>query len=243
MTWAIECTHITKKYGSAFALSDFSLHVEAGTVVGFLGPNGAGKTTAMRVIMGLARPTSGQARVLGSLPGEPDMLARTGALIESPALYSALSARRHLQTVAAWAGVPVARCDEVLRLVGLSKVGRKPTRTFSQGMKQRLGIATALLKDPELLVLDEPVNGLDPQGMSDMRTLIRQLQTEGRTILVSSHMLGEIDRVCDHIAVMNAGHVVAEGTVEQISALGTAHDELSALEDAFFTLTREDTAA
>lgn len=239
MTLAIDCTEISKHYRSTAALTDLTLQVEPGTVVGFLGPNGAGKTTSMRIIMGLSRPTSGRVTVSGRTPGDTHMLARTGALIEAPALYTALSARRHLLTVAAWAGVSPTRCDEVLEVVGLAHVGRKPTRTFSQGMKQRLGIATALLKDPELLVLDEPVNGLDPQGMSDMRDLIRRLHAEGRTILLSSHMLGEIERIRDQIAVVSAGRIVARGSVEDISALGTPHDDVSALEDAFFTLTRE----
>lgn len=238
MTPAIHCQNLTKIYHHQRALNDLSLRVEQGAVLGFLGPNGAGKTTAMRIMLGLTRPTAGTVSVLDGSPGERSVLARTGALIEAPALYSAMSASQHLRTVAAWAGVPAPRCRVVLEQVGLSDVGSKPTRAFSQGMKQRLGIATALLKEPELLVLDEPANGLDPQGLADLRILLRQLQAQGCTILLSSHMLGEIERVCDHLAVLSAGSLVAFGTVSEVSTLGSAHGEVSALEDAFLSLTQ-----
>jgi ABC-2 type transport system ATP-binding protein len=192
------------------------MSVGKGEVYGFLGPNGAGKTTTLRMLVGLIRPSSGMATVAGHAPGEPAGLARIGALIESPGFYPYLSGRENLKVVANLAGVRHKRVDEVLDIVELrSRAGRR-FGTYSTGMKQRLGVAAALLKDPELLILDEPTNGLDPQGMAEMRKLIRELGQDGRTVLLSSHLLGEVEQVCDRVGVISKGRLVTESTVQAL---------------------------
>src|SRR5688500_12157338 len=207
----IETRALTKRYGDAVvAVDGLDLRVRRGEVYGFLGPNGAGKTTTLRMLLGLVRPTSGQATVLGARPGAPSGLARVGALVEAPAFYPYLSGRDNLQVLAGHAGVPRARIDAVLAEVALAGRGGDRTATYSLGMKQRLGVAAALLKDPELLILDEPTNGLDPAGMAEMRELIRSLGEGGRTVVLSSHLMGEVEQVSDRVGVIRAGTLVAD---------------------------------
>jgi ABC-type multidrug transport system ATPase subunit len=213
----IETRALTKRYGDAIvAVDDLELRVRRGEVYGFLGPNGAGKTTTMRMLLGLVRPTSGDAAVLGVPPGSPQGLARIGAMVEAPAFYPYLSGRDNLRVLARHAGVSEDRVDAVLGEVRLSDRAADRWRTYSQGMKQRLGVAAALLKDPELLILDEPTNGLDPAGMAEMRDFIRSLGKGGRTVLLSSHLMAEIEQVSDRVGVIRAGSLVAEGTVDEL---------------------------
>ncbi len=217
----VETRDLTKRYGShVVAVDRVSLTVRRGEVYGFLGPNGAGKTTSMRMLLGLIRPTSGVASVLGHPPGHPESLAGIGALVESPAFYPYLSGMDNLRVVARYAGVPKRRIEEVLRLVDLTDRARDKFATYSLGMKQRLGVAAALLKDPELLILDEPTNGLDPAGMADMRDLIRRLGSGERTVLLSSHLLGEVEQICDRVGIISGGRLIIESTVEELRGKG-----------------------
>jgi ABC-2 type transport system ATP-binding protein len=192
------------------------LTVHRGEVYGFLGPNGAGKTTTLRMLLGLIRPTAGTAAVLGHPPGDPRGLARIGAMVETPAFYPFLSGRNNLRVLARYARVPERRVERALSTVDLT--GRADDRfaTYSLGMKQRLGVAAALLKEPELLILDEPTNGLDPAGMADMRALIRQLGTGSRSVLLSSHLLTEVQQVCDRVGVISRGRLIADSTVNDL---------------------------
>jgi ABC-2 type transport system ATP-binding protein len=208
-------TGLTKRYGDLAAVDDVDLTVRSGEVYGFLGPNGAGKTTTLRMVLGLIRPTAGSVRVLGRTPG-PGRLDGVGALIEGPAFYPYLSGLDNLRVLARYTGVPDARIDSVLDLVDLANRANDSYRTYSLGMKQRLGVAAALLKDPRLLVLDEPTNGLDPAGMAEMRVLIRRLGAAGRTVLLSSHLLGEVEQICDRVGVISGGRLVAESTVAEL---------------------------
>ena len=213
----IETRGLTKRYGDAIvAVDQLDLCVRRGEVYGFLGPNGAGKTTTLRMLLGLVRPTSGEATVLGAPPGSPHALARIGAMVEAPAFYPFLSGRDNLLVLARYAGVPDDRVDVVLREVGLSDRANDRSATYSLGMKQRLGVAAALLKDPELLILDEPTNGLDPAGMAEMRQFIRSLAAGGRTVVLSSHLMGEVEQVSDRVGVIRAGSLVADGTVDEL---------------------------
>jgi ABC-type multidrug transport system ATPase subunit len=213
----IETRALTKRYGGAIvAVDDLDLRVRRGEVYGFLGPNGAGKTTTLRMLLGLVRPTSGHATVLGAPPGSPRGLARVGALVEAPAFYPFLSGRDNLRVLARHAGVNEDRVEAVLAEVRLSERADDRSATYSLGMKQRLGVATALLKDPELLILDEPTNGLDPAGMAEMRQFMRSLGEGGRTLVLSSHLMGEIEQVSDRVGVIRDGSLVAEGTVEEL---------------------------
>ena len=217
----VETRDLTKRYGSRIvAVNHLDLTVRRGEVYGFLGPNGAGKTTTLHMLLGLIRPTSGTASVLGRSPGNPESLARVGALVESPAFYPYLSGLDNLRVVARYAGVPKERIGEVFDLVDLTDRARDRFSTYSLGMKQRLGVAAALLKDPELLILDEPTNGLDPAGMADMRALIRRLGSGERTVLLSSHQLGEVEQICDRVGVISRGHLIAESTVEELRGKG-----------------------
>jgi ABC-2 type transport system ATP-binding protein len=208
---------LTKRYGELFAVRDLDLTVRAGEVYGFLGPNGAGKTTTLRMLLGLIRPTAGRVLLNGRAPGALDGV---GALIEGPAFYPYLSGRDNLRVLARHAAVPGRRVDVVLDLVDLSARAGDRYATYSLGMKQRLGVAAALLKDPRLLILDEPTNGLDPAGMADMRTMVRRLGAAGCTVLVSSHLLGEVEQICDRVGVIFHGRMVSEGTVADLR--GTA---------------------
>jgi ABC-type multidrug transport system ATPase subunit len=218
----IETRALTKRYGEAIVAVDaLDLRVRRGEVYGFLGPNGAGKTTTLRMLLGLVRPTSGQATVLGASPGSPAALARIGAMVEAPGLYPYLSGRDNLRVLAGHAGVAPERVDAVLAETGLSDRADDRATTYSTGMKQRLGVAAALLKDPELLILDEPTNGLDPAGMAEMRAFIRSLASGGRTVMLSSHLMSEVEQVCDRVGVIRDGVLVAEDTVEQLRGRAT----------------------
>ncbi|WP_405067358.1 ABC transporter ATP-binding protein [Kribbella sp. NBC_01510] len=212
----VEVSGLTKRYGDTLAVDGVDLTVLPGEVYGFLGPNGAGKTTTLRILTGLIAPTSGDVRVLGGRPGQADVLGRTGSMIESPAFYPYLSGLDNLRLLAEYAEVPRQRTDEVLEQVDLAERAKDRFSTYSLGMKQRLGVAAALLKDPELVILDEPTNGLDPAGMRDMRRLIRELGSDGRTVLLSSHLLGEVQQICDRVGIINAGRMVAEHNVEEL---------------------------
>jgi ABC-2 type transport system ATP-binding protein len=218
---AVEVEALTKLYGPRPALNGLSFALPLGSLGGLAGPNGAGKTTALRVLLGMVRPTGGAAKVLGHSIAHPERyLARVGALIEGPAFHPGLTGRRNLQVLARLGGVVGSVVDSVLDQVGLA--GRAGDRygSYSLGMKQRLGIAAALLRRPELLVLDEPMNGLDPAGMREIRALLRELVVSGVTVLVSSHLLAELEQICDHLVVIRAGRLVFEGSVDEL--LGAA---------------------
>src|SRR5215218_8432015 len=213
----IETRDLGKRYGErVVAVDRLQLCVRHGEVYGFLGPNGAGKTTTLRMLLGLVKPSSGSARVLGASPGSPEALAGIGALVETPAFYPFLSGRDNLRVLARHAGVPETRIDAVLKEVGLSGRAGDRFATYSLGMKQRLGVAAALLKDPELLILDEPTNGMDAAGMAEMRTFIRTLGQKGRTVLFSSHLMSEVEQVCDRVGVIRGGRLVGEGTLDEL---------------------------
>jgi ABC-2 type transport system ATP-binding protein len=216
MGFVIETTALTKRYGPIVAVDGLDLRVRRGEVYGFLGPNGAGKTTTLRMLLGLVRPTAGRATVLGEPPGSPNGLVRVGAMVEAPGFYPFLSGRDNLRVLAGHAGVAGGRIAAVLAEAGLTARAGDHVATYSMGMKQRLGVAAALLKDPELLILDEPTNGLDPAGMAEMREFIRSLAAGGRTVLLSSHLMGEIEQVSDRVGVIRAGELVAEGTVDEL---------------------------
>jgi len=220
--YAIETTDLTKVYGKHVrAVDRLNLTVRRGEVYGFLGPNGAGKTTTLRMLLGLIRATSGTANVLGRAPGDPESLVRVGAIVEEPAFYPYLSGRDNLRVIARFAGLPEMGIAAALDAVDLLARGGDRFKTYSQGMRQRLGVAAALLKDPALLILDEPTNGLDPAGMADMRSLIRGLGSGDRTVLLSSHMLGEVQQVCDRVGVISRGALIAEGAVDELRARGS----------------------
>jgi ABC-type multidrug transport system ATPase subunit len=215
--FVLETRDLTKRYGERIlAVDHLTMRVRRGEVYGFLGPNGAGKTTTLRMLLGLIRPSSGDALVLGAAPGAPAGLARIGALVETPAFYPFLSGRDNLRVLARHSAVPETRIEAVLAEVELSARGGDRFATYSLGMKQRLGVAAALLKDPELLILDEPTNGMDTAGMAEMRTFIRSLGASGRTVLLSSHLMGEVEQVCDRIGVIRGGRLVGEGTLDEL---------------------------
>jgi ABC-2 type transport system ATP-binding protein len=207
---------LTKRYGDRLAVDAVGLTVRRGEVYGFLGPNAAGKTTTLRMLLGLVRPSSGDAVVLGSPPGAPDALARIGALVEGPGFYPYLSGRDNLRVLARYEGLDDVAVDAALEQVGLAARGSDRFRSYSLGMKQRLGVASALLGRPELLILDEPTNGLDPAGMADMRHLIRILADRGQTVLLASHLLGEVQQICDRVGVIAEGRLLAENTVADV---------------------------
>lgn len=212
--------HLTRRYGPRLAVHDLSIEARQGEVVGFLGPNGAGKTTTIRMLLGLITPTAGSVEILGRNVAQEaaTVLPRVGALVEQPALYPYLSGRDNLRAVGdALGGVTTARVDAVLELVGLRGRGRDRVKTYSLGMKQRLGIALALLADPDLLILDEPTNGLDPAGMVEMRDLLRGLAAEGKTVFISSHVLSEVQNICTHVAILNLGRLVTDASVAELT--------------------------
>ncbi|HEX6547199.1 MAG TPA: ABC transporter ATP-binding protein [Candidatus Dormibacteraeota bacterium] len=212
----VETRGLTKHYGAIVAVDRLDLSVRRGEVYGFLGPNGAGKTTTLRMLLGLIKPTAGTATVAGQPPGAPSGLARVGAMVESPAFYPYLSGRDNLRVIAALTGAPAPRIDHVLDVVELMPRAGHKFSTYSMGMKQRLGVAAALLKEPDLLILDEPTNGLDPQGMIDMRNLIIELGRGDRTVLVSSHLLSEVEQMCTRVGVIQKGKLVAEGAIDEL---------------------------
>jgi ABC-2 type transport system ATP-binding protein len=204
---------LTKTYGHRRAVDGVSLTVRRGEIYGFLGPNGAGKTTTLRMLVGLVRPTSGTARILGGAPGDPAVLRRIGSLIESPGFYPYLSGRDNLRVLARYQGIPEREVEDALAQVELTAHGADKYASYSLGMKQRLGVAAAMLDEPDLLILDEPTNGLDPAGMADMRTLLRNVVARGRTVLLSSHLLAEVQQICDRVGVIAGGVLVTENTV------------------------------
>jgi ABC-2 type transport system ATP-binding protein len=212
---------LSKRYGARLAVDRLSLEVKRGEIYGFLGPNGAGKTTTIRMVLGLIAPTGGAVQLLGEdmLANRARLLPQVGALVEQPALYPFMNGRDNLRAVAAvLGGVPEARIQAVLGLVGLQARQKDRVRTYSLGMKQRLGVALALLQDPQLLVLDEPANGLDPAGIVEMRDLLRELAAAGKTIFISSHVLSEVRQICTRVAIINHGRLVKESTVEALTA-------------------------
>lgn len=217
-TPAIETFDLTKLYGRLVAVDHLTLTVERGEIFGFLGPNGSGKTTTMRMLLGLARPTSGMARVLGMDVETrlPEILRHTGSLIENPTFYPFLCGRDNLKVVRDLTGAAPSRIDAVLDLVEMRGAANRRFSEYSLGMKQRIGVASALLTDPEILILDEPANGLDPAGIVEMRGLMQRVRDQGHTVFVSSHVLHEIEQVCDRIAILNRGKVVAQGGVQQL---------------------------
>jgi ABC-2 type transport system ATP-binding protein len=213
----IELTGLTKEYGTRVAVDDLTVTVHPGRVTGFLGPNGSGKTTTIRCVLGLARPTSGTATVLGQPYRQlAHPMRRVGALIDPRARHPGRTAYRHLLALAQSNGLPGARVDEVIELVGLESVADDRVRGFSLGMGQRLGIAAALLGDPDVLLLDEPVNGLDPEGIRWVRELLRDLADEGRTVLVSSHLMSEMEDTADHLVVLGRGRLLADVPMEEL---------------------------
>jgi ABC-2 type transport system ATP-binding protein len=215
----ITIEHLTKRYKHTVAVDDLDFTVEPGVVTGFLGPNGSGKSTTMRVLMGLDHPTKGRARVNGQRYADlRDPLREVGALLEVKAIHPGRSARNHLLAMAASNKIPVARVDEVLEFVGLTAVATKRVGDFSLGMNQRLGIAAALLGDPGILLFDEPVNGLDPEGIRWIRDLFRSLAGEGRTVFVSSHLMSEMAVSADQIIVIGRGHLITQGSVDDLTA-------------------------
>ncbi len=232
----IEAQQLTKRYGSTVAIDQLSFTVRPGRVTGFLGPNGAGKSTTIRMILGLDTPTSGRA-LLGGRPYRSLRypLRELGALLDAGAVHGGLRAAQHLAWLAASNKLPPARVGEVLGLTGLQAVAGKRIRGFSLGMRQRLGIAAALLGDPPILIFDEPVNGLDPEGIAWIRGLTRTLAAEGRTILVSSHLMSEMALTADHLLVIGKGRLLADaGIHELVASTGSA-----TLEDAYLRLTRD----
>jgi len=217
--WAIRTTGLTKTYGRRRAVDNADLNIPAGRITGFVGPNGAGKTTTMRMLLGLVRPSSGTGTVLDGGITEPQQyMDRVGALIEGPAFHPQLSGRRNLEALAVLGGIPQKRVDEVLHIVELHDRAGDLYKTYSLGMKQRLGVAAALLPNPELLVLDEPVNGLDPAGIIETRALLRRLRDGGITVFVSSHLLSELEQVADWIVLIQDGRIRFQGAMAELLA-------------------------
>jgi ABC-2 type transport system ATP-binding protein len=228
----IEARGLVKHYRSTLAVDNLSFDVRPGAVTGFLGPNGAGKSTSMRMIMGLDRPDAGQVRIGGKSYGHLRWpLREVGALLEAKAFHPGRTARAHLAALAASNAIRRQRVDEVLAITGIEKAADRRAGKFSLGMSQRLGIAAALLGDPQILLLDEPVNGLDPEGIRWIRNLLKNLAAQGRTVLVSSHLISEIAHTADALIVIGQGRLLAQTTVAQLSA------RASSLEEAFFQLT------
>jgi ABC-2 type transport system ATP-binding protein len=219
---SIEACGITKRYGDKTAVDDLSFTVRPGMVTGFLGPNGAGKTTTMRLILGLDSPTKGKVTVNGKpFSALYSPMRELGALLDAKAVHGGRSAYSHLLCLAQTNDIPRKRVDEVLSIVGLPQVARKRSRGFSLGMSQRLGIAATLLGDPEILIFDEPVNGLDPEGILWIRKLMRELAAEGRTVLVSSHLMSEMEHTADHLLVIGKGKLIADSPMDEFIARST----------------------
>ena len=212
--------NLSNSYGSRLAVDNLNLDVRRGEIFGFLGPNGAGKTTTIRMALGLIAPTGGSVEVLGQDIGQhlEEVLPQVGALVETPALYTYMSGRANLLTMAtALGGIPEGHIDTILDVVGLRERQKDRVRTYSLGMKQRLGVGMALLHNPDLLILDEPANGLDPAGIVEIRDLMRALAAQGKTIFISSHVLTEVQQICTRVAIINNGRLVTESTVEELT--------------------------
>jgi ABC-2 type transport system ATP-binding protein len=231
MTGAITFTNLVKTYGKQQAVADLSIEIQKGRITGFLGPNGAGKSTTLRCLVGLAKPTSGSAAILGA--GYRDLrdpIRQVGCVLDSQGFHKALTGKQNLKVMAAAGGIPDSRVDEVLELVELTEAANKRTKNYSLGMKQRLALAGAILGDPEVLILDEPANGLDPLGIAWLRKFLRSLAGSGRTILVSSHQLAEMQNTVDDVIIMHKGKLITSGSMKEIIKDGT-------LEEAFLKLT------
>jgi ABC-type multidrug transport system ATPase subunit len=217
--FVLQTHHLNKQFGSVRAVDDVSLGIRHAEVFGFLGPNGAGKTTTISMILGLTYPTSGEIKVFGErvTPEHNRALRRVGMMVGEPALMLAFSARRNLQALSyLYPDLPAKRIDEVLGMVDLQATRNLPVRKFSTGMKQRLGLALALLNKPDLLILDEPTNGMDPAGMQEIRILLRSLAEQGTTVFLSSHLLHEMEQVCDRVAVIQHGQIIAQGKMTEL---------------------------
>ncbi len=218
MPGVIECRDLTKTYGSISVVDGLDLTVQAGQVFGFVGPNGAGKTTTMRMLVGLVHPTRGRMTLNGRPLPDPDGLDRIGVMIEEPSFYGFMSGRANLETLGRCGRrLPVAAIDDVLERVALTDVAHRKVKSYSQGMRQRLGLAAALMRKPDLLILDEPTNGMDPAGIRDFRALLRDLASSGTAVLLSSHLLSEVEHVCDEVAVLNEGRLVEQGRPGELS--------------------------
>jgi ABC-2 type transport system ATP-binding protein len=227
METSVSTQALRREFGKVTAVSDLNLDLPRGGVIGLVGPNGSGKSTAIRMLLGLIRPTSGTAEVLGvSIEDPSGYVARVGALIENPAFIPTLSAQGNLRSLARLRGLPNDRVDQVLEIVGLKGREKYAVKTFSLGMKQRLGIAAALLPDPELLILDEPTNGLDPAGIVEIRALLRRLASEDRTVIVSSHLLAEIEAACDYIVVIRFGELMFSGPIGELMSQASPHVDM-----------------
>lgn len=214
---AIETHSLSRRYGSRLVVDSLDLVVPAGRVAGFVGPNGAGKTTTIRMLLGLIRPSSGAALILGrSVASDPAVLDRVGAMVEGPAVYPGLSGRDNLRVLSLLGGLASSKVDRALDLVALSDRACDPVNTYSLGMRQRLGIAAALLPEPAVVILDEPTNGLDPAGILDMRGLLRELAQAGTTVFVSSHQLSELEQICDHLVLLRRGRLVYQGPMAEL---------------------------
>jgi ABC-2 type transport system ATP-binding protein len=210
---------LTKRFGEVLAVDDLSFELDSGTITGFLGPNGAGKTTTLRMLLGLAAPTKGRALVFDRAYGELEHPAlRIGSVLEATDFHPGRSGRDHLRMLGQSAGVADSRADEVLALVELREAGRRRVKGYSLGMRQRLGLAAALLGDPELLVLDEPANGLDPEGVRWLRDFLRRFASEGRTVLISSHVLAEVAQTVDQVLIVSHGRLIVESSLEELTA-------------------------
>ena len=214
---AISVRDLSKKYDSGFAVSHANFEVPLGTICGFVGPNGAGKTTTIRMLLGLISPTGGTAEILGESIKNPDKyLSQVGAMIEGPAFYPALSGEENLKVLATLGGFPLERVGQLIKEVGLEGRGGSKYKTYSLGMKQRLGIAAALLPNPRVLILDEPTNGLDPEGIQEVRDLLKRLASQGTTVFVSSHLLSELELISEYIVMLRKGEVVFAGTMNDL---------------------------
>jgi ABC-2 type transport system ATP-binding protein len=213
----VAAEHLSKRFGSVVAVDDLTFRLEAGTVTGFLGPNGAGKTTTLRMLLGLVRPTAGRALLFGSRYCEATA-SRVGAVLEAADFHPGRTGREHLMTLALAARVPASRVDEVLDAVELASAGRRRVGGYSLGMRQRLGLAAALLRDPELLILDEPANGLDPEGVHWLRTFLREFARAGKTVLVSSHVLAEVAQTVDRVVIIDRGRLVTIAGLDELTA-------------------------
>lgn len=240
----LETNQLTKRYRRRLIVDQLSLAVERGDIFGFLGQNGAGKSTTIRMSLGLVRPSSGQVRILGhEMSRHPQRaLKRVGAIIEAPAFYENFSARQNLRMLAAMSGgAAPERVEQVLELVGLRERARDPVRIYSHGMRQRLGIAQALLPKPEFVILDEPTDGLDPQGLAETRDLIRRLRDElGLTIMLSSHLLHEVEQICNRVAIIEKGRLVYQGPVAELVAQGQSTKlKVDRLDEAFELLSKD----
>jgi ABC-2 type transport system ATP-binding protein len=218
---AIRCCGLTKRYDGRPVVDALDLEVEQGEVFGLLGPNGSGKTTTARLLLGLIRPDAGEAWVLGSRVPCPQRLPDIGAIVEEPAFYPWLSGRRNLEIVGDEGGpLPAGAVDEALEVAGIAAAANRKVKAYSQGMRQRLGLAAAVLRKPALVLLDEPANGLDPAGIHELRDLLRNLATAGSTVFLSSHLLGEVEQVCHRVAVVDRGRLVSVGTVDELGGAG-----------------------